>query len=981
MPECVDVVEAAYRDAVDVGVTENRSPASIIGRKAPRVAALADDLASKFQGRVQGGVGDIAERAGMLENALHEVSRAEVDQLATRVNRRIYGRLGRSGELENLTYVGPEEFADAANGPYKDLVFASSPPEYWKGATPETYKEINALRRIAEERKATAEALGYPSQASRDNYLRQEWEQVDEAVRLFSDPAQGGLISPAKQRAIPVHAVGINAGLTPTSKTIGELLTDSIALWDRAIAEAFERKIVLARYGTKGGAGAITKGQAPFRHALYRGWSADRDIVNAVEGLHKPPGKITRVALDEAAAFKNTVFGPADTGVFGVQGIKGLGLGGVPLFANQIVRGLALLRLGPARHFRELMQSGKLPLLTKMANGGLHLGLGPSAVTPGKGTILKYIPVVGKAIDRPVSAFIDAKARVEFGMILNWLRVQIAEGNLLILHMAGRDINDPKVWKTAMDWANAPTGASRGAQTPGRRALETASLTSFQMTRSEIATLGAVTKAAVAGTPEERLLAAAQLMSLGGMVYGLGSAVNMAFGNGPVEFNPLKPDWATIKVGGQNVPIIPSRGLVRAIGKSIVELSEMEDADLEKVTQIWAQYALSKQGPGITGPTANLTGFGFDPDVGFRTGDLPAKYRFLNALPMPPLVSSLVIEEDSRNATSAGFQFAGFNPFPTSQFGLMQEAQEAEFQRLAVAGALPDISVDGVRRQPNDYAELKLHNSAAANIIDQAPSVVEAQERLSTEGRGRLTEEGRGFTTAEEFRTEAITAQEQDDERLATFFRTGRGLEPGNWQEEQANRQRSLFAAREGIFAQAGIEFEDREAPAGSVNEAIQNYFSVDIEGFMNNLTREVDWAGFANAKERALRRLSPRDRRDVDDFIHQYETDTERAFRKLQAELGPYFDIDSDAPRASQQREFLRQSTPRLDAILWMTGITGVESVLTGSAQTQAARLLRSELGVQIRREDIPRRSATRGGGAGGVGTAGGVGGVGTAR
>ncbi len=966
MPACVDVVEQAYRNAVDVGVTEERLPASIIGRKAPRVAALAENVSAKFQGRVQGGVGDIAERAGMLENALHEVSREEVDRLSTAVNRRIYGRLGAGGELDNLTYVGPEEFAEAANGPYKDLVFASSPPEYWRGATSGTYDEINALRRVAEERKVTAEALGYPSQASRDNYLRQEWEQVDEAVRLFSDPKQGGLISPAKRRAIPVHAVGINAGLTPTSKTIGELLTDSIALWDRAIAEAFERKIVLARYGTKGGAGAITKGQAPFRHPLYRGWSADREIVNAVEGLHKPRGQLTGAVVDVAATFKNTVFGPLDIGVAGIQGLKALVTGGVQLFANGVVRSLSLLRIAPARHFREVMESGKLPLLTKMANNGLHLGLGPSAVTPGRGTIVKYIPFVGKHIDKPLSAFIDGKTRLEFGMALNWMRVQLAEGNLLMLHMTGRDINDPKVWKTAMDWANTMTGASRGAQTPGRRSLETASLTSFQMTRSEMATLGGIAKAAATGSTEERVLASMTLASVGAMVYGLGSAVNMAFGNGPVEFDPRKGDWATIGVVGQNVPIIPQRGLVRAIAKSMTAL---EDADFEKTAQIWAQYVLSKQGPGITGPAANLAGFGFDPNVGFRTGDLPAKYRFLNALPMPPLVSSLVMEEDSRNATSAGFQFAGFNPFPASRFELMQQARDAEFERRKRAGTLPRIVVDGRSRQPENYGELREHNRAISNEIDASPSVVAAQQTLDESQSGRPQDDRDRFFDArervlEEFRAE----QTEDDRNIEAFFRSGgeSGVDPQRWRELQGDRLGDSFERREGIRDAFQIEFEREtgQAPKGSVNAAVEDYFAVDVEKFTDPVTRDIDPA-YYDARDRALADLAPGDRASALAVINKNRTPLQREFENLRREpfedgvsLDDYYDIPSEDRKG---RDGWRRRNPQGDAILFVTG--SVTTLVGPASVREAEKIVRRIFGTQaVIPSDVLRgRSRTR--------------------
>ena len=720
-------------------------------------------------------------------------------------------------------------------------------------------------------------------------------------------------------------------------------MADSIALWNRAIAEAWERKVVLGRYGTQGGAGAIAKGQSPFSHPLYRGWSADREIVNAVEGLHKPPGQITRNALDATATFKNSVFGLIDFAVSGVQGLKAIGTGGVQLFANQIVRSLSLLRLAPAKHFREILESGKLPLLTKMVNGGLHLGLGPSAVTPGKGTFIKYIPVVGKTLDRPVSAIIDKKAQVEFGIILNWLRVQLAEGNLLMLHMAGRDINDPKVWKTAMDWANTMSGASRGAQTPGRRALETASRTSFQMTRSEIATLGGIAKAAVSGTGSERILATMTLASFGAMVYGLGSAINMAFGKGPVEFDPRKGDWATIQVGDQNIPIIPNRGLVRAMSKSIVALG---NEDPEKVTQIWAQYALSKQGPGVTGPAANALGFGFDPDEGFRTGDLPATFRFINAAPLPPLVSSLILEEDQRNAVSAGFQFAGFNPFPESPFEKRNQARQEEMQRRGIEGS---------------FEQLRADNPPLASEIDASPLVTLAAEKIGD--RRDPSIQSRAFTSVQELRDEGTAEQEVSDSNLKEFFgavgklgmedASEQHLSPKRWADNTSARAQETFFRKDSILEFAGVDFEGGVEPApGSPGAVIDAYFSVDIREFTDSQSEIIDFAGFFGARDKALGGLSGPQRRDALRFINKFETPVERAFREARdiPELSAYFEED-----VGRDRERFRRRNPEVDAILWMTG-SGTTGVKTRKAQTAAVELVNQIFKLNLTRRDVPR-------------------------
>ncbi|KKK64418.1 hypothetical protein LCGC14_2984420, partial [marine sediment metagenome] len=108
--------------------------------------------------------------------------------------------------------------------------------------------------------------------------------------------------------------------------------------------------------------------------------------------------------------------------------------------------------------------------LVQYAEDQLHIGIGPSSVRLKAGTVISWIPIVGKYIDAPLSATIDFMARAQFGHALTALRIRMHEGNLIALKMIGEDITNPAVRKFSSEWANAGTGASRGAQTPGRRA-------------------------------------------------------------------------------------------------------------------------------------------------------------------------------------------------------------------------------------------------------------------------------------------------------------------------------------------------------------------------------------------------------------------------------------------------------------------------------------------------------------------------------
>jgi hypothetical protein len=496
--------------------------------------------------------------------------------------------------------------------------------------------------------------------------------------------------------------------------TVGELIEHSDALMNKAIADAYERRLVLERFGRKPGKFAprqertigLTSGYRKFGDPLYQGWAAPSEIANFVDVLHAPPGRALRAVGPVAAAVKNTVFGVADIGVFGVQVAKLISVGGPTLLARNVNRSLELLSLP---HLN-LYDAVNLPHTVQAAMAGVHQGIGPASITLKGGTVVKYIPVIGETLDRPLTKAVDALARVQFGGILTPLRNQLYEGSLLTLHATGQDITNPAVRRIAANWANAMTGASRGAMQPGRRALETVGLTSFQMMRSEMATLGQIAKAAFSpqASRAERIIGMMTLANFGAMVYGVGSAVNMAFGEGPVEFDPRKSDWASLHVGGQVVPMMPQRGLTRAIGKSIDALMNEDPVEL---ATIWTQYTTSKLNPAWGGGPA-AAGFGFEPGVGFRMGDMTATGRLLNMVPMPPLVeqyatSFITGESGQRSPFAMGAGAFGFNTWQESPYRQLNKASQVKFGK--------DVDELG----PDERRQLEAENAGLIKQMDR----------------------------------------------------------------------------------------------------------------------------------------------------------------------------------------------------------------------------------------------------------------------
>lgn len=662
----VSILEEGYEDSLRlVANDEALLTQSAFRQRVARVAAA-------VEGTPPGQVGVIANQRHIVETAMREQTAQEMENIAKRLD----DVLGK--ELDGLTFVVPsaaelkkvgvtaERLTELVDGPYKDRIVVQH-PEWFKGKSPTLRVLLEQAQTFQRGKLAIAEAMGYPIKAIEGPYLEQLWD-IPVGPLESPVPRPAGKVSIAKEKAFGDYVAGLDAGLTPKDMSIGELIEHSSSLMDEAIGDAYERRLVLERFGTKGKRPANT-GLREFSNPIYAGWSAPAPITNFVDQLHNPVLPALRSLGPVAAMIKGTVFGLADIGVVGTHLLDAVVSHGPAAAFALVNRGLRTMQLGS-----NLWLDSNMAVAVRHGLDGVNQGLGPSAVTIRGGTIVQAIPFIGKHVDKPIAAAIDVSARAQFGGVLRPIRNLIYEGNLLTLHLTGSDISQAVVRRTAANEANAWTGASRGAMTPGRRQLETVALTSFQMGRSELARLTQIAKAlGPTATKEERILAATTLATVGLITYGLGSAVNMAFGKGPVEWNPAKGDWASIEVGGQKIPMISRRAVIRAIGKSFdilenearagVTGEEREGRGFADLGKVWAQVVVAKMNPG-TAPVQSALGLGFEPDAGFQVGTLSGKGRFLNMLPMPPLIEAVV--EGERSPLGLGLEFGGFNVFPTS---------------------------------------------------------------------------------------------------------------------------------------------------------------------------------------------------------------------------------------------------------------------------------------------------------------------------
>ena len=229
-----------------------------------------------------------------------------------------------------------------------------------------------------------------------------------------------------------------------------------------------------------------------------------------------------------------------------------------------------------------------------------------------------------------------------------------------------------------------------------------------------------------------------------------------------------------------------------------------------------------------------------------------------------------------RLAELSAAQFAGVDLRETSVF------ENLRLRRDELARQVPDEN----GRTGRNYEQLDQTEQLALN---NSPEMAGIQAEL--DAREPRTREAEGFDLLKTRRGEQLAEQESDDVLLAQRRETGEGgIDAAKWREDNTERKRSFFDRREEIAEDFGIEFErsEGEAPSNKIDAAIDAYFSVDVDEFTNENTKETDWGRYLAAREQALAKLSAAERRKGKDFLNRPEirTATERAFEDDQEKI-----------------------------------------------------------------------------------------------
>ena len=480
--------------------------------------------------------------------------------------------------------------------------------------------------------------------------------------------------------------------------------------------------------------------------------------------------------------FKNTMFGLGDVAVFGIQLPAALIRGGIPLMIGTINRMLAAANL-PA--FALTNTDNGIRRSVNDALLGLGTGTDPSSYVGGLGSVLSYFGDVGRAIDSPIQALADRLNDFQFNTILGSIRNTIAEGNLIVLHLAGQDITNPVVRSAAFKSSNTATSFAQSAASGTHAGFERAVLTSQSLTRSQGENIKEMAKVfdprppgrgpGLGGVPvHERILGMMTITATVGSMLVLGKAINDLVGLTDYQMDPTQPGFGTITTKFGKLQLFPQTTIIRTIVRSFRELAEMDEAALAR---IWTSLFISRASVVGSVTAAGVLRSGFDPEEGFKFGDISQKGQLLNVLPLPPIIQTLVLQ--GFDLEKVGPELIGISLFDESgrqeasrraeDFLTPEQLENEELRAEVEGGRVPAILREAVREQdPELFQRLISSSDVTQKIEDDRQNRNDQIEALGTPGidispmewRSRRNDIQIDFRARVDVRTEDFTADE-----------------------------------------------------------------------------------------------------------------------------------------------------------------------------------------------------------------------------
>ncbi len=193
-----------------------------------------------------------------------------------------------------------------------------------------------------------------------------------------------------------------------------------------------------------------------------------------------------------------------------------------------------------------------------------------------------------------------------------------------------------------------------------------------------------------------------------------------------------------------------------------------------------------------------------------------------------------------------------------------------------------------------NYEDLE-HNMIAQNIIREHPDVKQAAEGLfglirererdknfrlwdeaSTELRGRYEESKLNLDDA----ISGINLYPIPEDALGVIPTTAR-MDGKVYRDEYRKLMAAEFHEVQGLRVGFGFQFEAEEAPEGSVDFIMEQFFELDLESYIDPDTLQPDWEAWFADGDAILEQLPEEWKEPADKFLHRRETSLRRDFSK----------------------------------------------------------------------------------------------------
>ena len=399
------------------------------------------------------------------------------------------------------------------------------------------------------------------------------------------------------------------------------------------------------------------------------------DGANVPKGTGEVPGWIN-AARTGNAGLKGLFFGMADAGAIMANAIPAIQAQGIPLGVGYLNRILKLVDIDDASKYRAFSGSAM-----GASQDVFDDKVGTLIGVAGRGLQSTPISKAGDALvalDKPAVKWNQFLEKAQFDWLLNkGLRQPAFDGNLVILKMLGRDINDPSLQRTVARMTNAATSTAPLARNNTQRGVEGATLGSARFLRAQGDLLLAATKLInPKASLDERIVAMTAIVSVAASIAAARELAGERLDLNPFRDGQFNPNFGNITLpDGTIVPFFQQKQLARTLAQSLTGLASavQDKGDASAITDPLIKFMINRQGP-LPATFTRYAGIGYDPQTnkyswpgkgpGFGS-EMDGWDKLANAVPIPVGLSGFIRSSDATDL-SRGLNVIGGGTYPQS---------------------------------------------------------------------------------------------------------------------------------------------------------------------------------------------------------------------------------------------------------------------------------------------------------------------------